>query len=147
MPTVPSELSLLIDQDNEIDRPPEVVFAALVRQLGPEFNPGHGMKMTLELRPGGRWYRDLGNDQGHLWGHVQVVKRPALLEITGPLFMSYAAVSHLQFRLTPVGENKTKLSLRHQALGLIQDEHRQGVKTGWTEMLEGIRKHAEHTDG
>src|SRR3954466_3634820 len=119
MPSVPSELSLLIDQDIEIDRPPEAVFDALVRQLGPEFNPGRGMSMTLELRPGGRWFRDLGNDQGHLWGHVQVVKRPTLLEITGPLFMSYAAVSHLQLKLTPVGDKKTKLSLRHQAIGMI----------------------------
>ena len=27
-------------------------------------------------------------DNGHFWGHVQAIKRPTLLEITGPLFMS-----------------------------------------------------------
>jgi hypothetical protein len=54
-------------------------------------------------RPGGRWYRDLGEDNGHFWGTVQAIKRPTLLEITGPLFMSYAAVSNLQYRLSSGG--------------------------------------------
>ena len=44
--------------------------------------------MKLEPWPGGRWFRDLGNDNGHFWGLVQAIKRPTLLEITGPLFMS-----------------------------------------------------------
>ena len=41
--------------------------------------------MKIEPWPGGRWYRDLGNNAGHLWGHVQVIKPPTLLEICGPL--------------------------------------------------------------
>ena len=53
--------------------------------------------------PGGRWYRDLGGDNGHLWGFVQSIKRPVLLEIWGPLFMSTAATSNMQYRLTEVG--------------------------------------------
>ena len=47
------------------------------------------MPMKLEAWPGGRWYRDLGDGNGHFWGHVQAIKRPTLLEISGPLFMSY----------------------------------------------------------
>ena len=47
------------------------------------------MPMKIEPWPGGRWYRDLGNDNGHFWGHVQAIKQPTLLEIYGPLFMSY----------------------------------------------------------
>ena len=39
------------------------------------------MTMVVEARPGGRWYRDLGGDNGHLWGFVQSIKRPTLLEI------------------------------------------------------------------
>src|SRR6202040_911749 len=45
------------------------------------------MPMKLEAWPGGRWYRDLGDNNGHFWGVVQAIKRPTLLEITGPLFM------------------------------------------------------------
>ena len=61
---------------------------------------GKPLPMVLEPRPGGRWYRDLGGDNGHLWGFVQSIKRPALLEIWGPLFMSTAATSNMMYRLT-----------------------------------------------
>ena len=61
------------------------------------------MPMKIEAWPGGRWFRDLGDNNGHFWGHVQAIKRPTLLEITGPLFMSYAVVSNLQYRLSEVG--------------------------------------------
>lgn len=60
------------------------------------------MPMVLEEWPGGRWFRDLGNGQGHLWGFVQVIKPPTLIEIQGPMFMSYAAAGHLQLRLTQI---------------------------------------------
>ena len=58
--------------------------------------------MTIEPWPGGRWFRDLGDNNGHFWGVVQAIKRPTLLEITGPLFMSAPVMSNLQYRLTPV---------------------------------------------
>jgi hypothetical protein len=45
--------------------------------------------MILEQWPGGRWSRDHGNGIGHLWGHVQVIKPPVLLELSGLMFMSY----------------------------------------------------------
>jgi len=44
------------------------------------------MPMKLEAWPGGRWYRDLGDNNGHYWGTVQAIKKPTLLEICGPLF-------------------------------------------------------------
>jgi uncharacterized protein YndB with AHSA1/START domain len=92
--------------------------------------------------PGGRWYRDLGHDNGHLWGHVQAIKRPTLLEITGPLFMSYAAISNLQYRLTPV-DGGTLVSFKHSAMGLIVDEHRAGLGSGWAHLLDRVRRVAE----
>ena len=60
--------------------------------------------MVLEPWPGGRWYRDLGEESGHLWGHVQVIKPPTLLELWGPMFMSFAGINHVQYRLTASGE-------------------------------------------
>ena len=46
---------------------------------------GKPLPMLLEPHPGGRWFRDLGGDNGHLWGFVQSIKRPVLLEIWGIL--------------------------------------------------------------
>ena len=73
----------------------EQTFRSLVAQMGRlnETPDGAPLPMVLELHPGGRWYRDLGGDNGHLWGFVQSIKRPTLLEIWGPLFMSTAATS------------------------------------------------------
>jgi uncharacterized protein YndB with AHSA1/START domain len=126
----------------------EIVFETVLEQMGPynEAPDGTPLVMKLEPWPGGRWYRDLGNNSGHFWGHVQAIKPPTLLEICGPLFMSYAAVSNLQYRL--VEENGvTRLKFVHSSMGLIPPEHIQGergVNTGWNYLLARIRKSAEH---
>ena len=53
-------------------------FASLIAQMGRqnETPDGKPLPMMIETRPGGRWYRDLGGDNGHLWGFVQSIKRP-----------------------------------------------------------------------
>jgi hypothetical protein len=80
----------------------ETTFASLIDQLGRhnETPDGKPLAMVLEAAPGGRWYRDLGDDNGHLWGFVQSIKRPSLLEIWGPLFLSTATTSNLIYRLS-----------------------------------------------
>jgi uncharacterized protein YndB with AHSA1/START domain len=98
--------------------------------------------MKIEAWPGGRWYRDLGGENGHLWGHVQAIKRPTLLEFTGPLFMSYPVVNNVQYRLSEV-DGGTLIKFRHTALGLIIDDHRTGVNKGWSSIHENVRKLAE----
>ena len=75
--------------------------------------------MKLEPWPGGRWFRDLGNNTGHLWGHVQVIKPPKVLELVGPTMMSYPVASHIQYRLTEQAGG-TLLKFTHQAFGLIE---------------------------
>jgi len=79
----------------------EKTFASLIAQMGRlnETPDGKPLPMMLEPRPGGRWYRDLGGENGHLWGFVQSIKRPVLLEITGSLWMSFAVASNVQYRL------------------------------------------------
>ncbi|MEA2708363.1 MAG: hypothetical protein QOF78_964, partial [Phycisphaerales bacterium] len=107
---------------------------------------GKPFPFKLEAWPGGRLYRDLGNSTGHFWGHVQVIKPPKLLEIVGPMMMSYPVASHIQYRLTeqPGG---TLLKLTHQAIGLIPPELQQDVGGGWGDMLEHIRTAAEKKRG
>src|SRR5215469_14519718 len=127
------DLTLLIEQVIHVRASLGDTFEALLEQLGPfnEGGEGRPMPMLLEAWPGGRWYRDLGNQNGHLWGHVQAIKRPTLLELNGPLFMSYAVINNMQYRLSeePGG---TLIKFRHTALGLISDEHRSGMGVGWT---------------
>jgi uncharacterized protein YndB with AHSA1/START domain len=137
-------LKLSITQEIRVNAPLETTFAALLEQLGPlnQTPDGKTLSMKIEPWPGGRWYRDLGDDNGHFWGHVQAIKRPTLLEITGPLFASYPFVSNVQYRLTEA-DGGTLISFRHTALGWIEEHHREGVGKGWGTMLERIRKQAE----
>jgi len=140
--------TLEVTKEEEIAAPIDVVFETLLEQIGPrnEGGPGSPLPMKLEAWPGGRWYRDLGNNTGHLWGHVQVIKPPTLLEISGPLFMSYPAISHVQYRLTAEGP-KTRLKFAHRAVGQSTPEQREGVVKGWTSILAGIREAAERRKG
>jgi hypothetical protein len=112
---------------------PSAAFEGLLRQLC-EVN---GLPLKLERFPGGRWFRDLGDDSGHLWGFVQVIKPPTLLEIHGPLFMSYPVAGHVQFRLAEA-DGGTRVTVRHRAFGLIDDTHREGAPKGWKQILDGI---------
>lgn len=127
-----------------IAAPTTIVFEAILAQLSSENEPmpGKPMPMQLEAWPGGRWFRDLGNNSGHFWGHVQVIKPPTLLELCGPMFMSYPVSSHIQYRLTAEG-NSTQLSFWHRAFGMIEKDHREGVQQGWSHYFERIREVAE----
>ena len=100
------------------------------------------MSLKLEPRPGGRWYRDLGNENGHFWGVVQAIKRPTLLEISGPLMMSYPAVHNIQYRLREA-DGGTLITFRHTAFGLIPAEAREGMPEGWAQILAAVRNQAE----
>jgi len=49
-----------------------------------ESSQGKNGPMKLEAWPGGRWFRDLGdNKRTTSGGNVQAIKSPTLLEITG----------------------------------------------------------------
>jgi len=137
-------LTLIVSQEIHVNAGVEDTFAALLEQIGPEFDTPDGAKMPMKIEPwpGGRWYRDLGDNNGHFWGHVQAIKRSMLLEISGPLFMSYAVVSNVQYRLSE-SDGGTLIKFHHKALGVIQDDHRQGVVAGWGHILSRIRERAE----
>jgi hypothetical protein len=122
----------------------EQTFASLVAQMGRlnESPDGAPLPMILEPYPGGRWYRDLGGDNGHLWGFVQSIKRPALLEIWGPLFMSTAATSNVLYRLSEIPDG-TLITFTHTVVGPIPEEHRPRLTSGWAALHARVRTAAE----
>ena len=139
-----NDLVLDVHQEIEIKAAQGDVFAGLIRRLTDESATPDGtpIPLVLEQWPGGRWFRDLGNGTGHLWGFVQVIKPPTLLELQGPLFMSYAAAGHVQFRVSQISGG-TQLEVRHRVLGMIAPEHREGVTMGWNSMLENVKSRCE----
>ena len=135
---------LTIEQEIEINASPETVFRGLIeqmKQLGPE-DPAKKVTMTLEEWPGGRWYRDLGNNSGHLWGHVQSIKPPTLFEICGPLFMSFAVSNNVIVRIEAT-ESGARLTLKHQYNGVLPEGLSDGMEDGWGKMMDKIKAGAE----
>ena len=138
------DMTLNIEQEIHVAASLEQTFEALLEQIGPgnETPEGTKMPMVLEAWPGGRWYRDLGGDNGHFWAHVQAIKRPTLLEFVGPLFASYPFSSNVQYRLCE--ENGGTLIMVHRrAFGIVDPKHRAGATTGWSWINECTRKRAE----
>ena len=137
-------LSLKVTQEIRVRASLEVTFAALLEQLGPsnERPDGTPMPFKIEAWPGGRWFRDLGDGNGHCWGIAQAIKRPTLLEFSGPLFMSYPVANNVQYRLSEQ-DGETLIKFCHSGFGLILDDHRKGVTSGWSHMLALARQRAE----
>jgi hypothetical protein len=136
-------LTIKIHQEIRVKAPIDVTFAALLEQMGPlnEKPDGSPMPFTIEAWPGGRWFRDLGDGNGHCWGIVQAIKRPTLLEFSGPLFMSQPVANNIQYRLSE--ENgETLIKFSHTGFGLVLEEHK-GVRSGWSHTNELARQRAE----
>ena len=138
------ELLVNIEQTIEINAAPEKVFEGLIAHLC-EFPGEDGkppLKFKLERRPGGRWYRDLGNDAGHLWGFVQAIRPPTLLELYGPMFMSYPVSGHLIVRLSPTAGG-TNVVFKNDVFGPAPADLREGMGEGWAELLANLKRDVE----
>jgi len=135
------EMTLDVNQHVEIKAAIGDVYRSVLHRFGEGFTTpkGESLQMILEQWPGGRWFRDRGNGIGHLWGHVQVLKPPTLLELSGPMFMSYPALNHMEIKLEEI-PGGTRLALRHRAIGFIEPAHREGVAEGWQYALDEIAR-------
>ena len=133
------DLTMDSTQSIDIEADIEDVFRSVLHRLGEGFTKpdGESLQLQLEQWPGGRWFRDRGNGIGHLWGHLQVIKPPVLLELSGPLIMSYPALNHIEVKLEQRSEG-THVDFRHRAIGMIDPAHRGGIPTGWKHILDGV---------
>lgn len=123
---------------------PQTVFDALVHRFSAGNTGGDNqpMPMKLELWPGGRWYRDLGGDNGHIWAHVQSIKKPNLIEFYGQLFMSFPVNNHIIIRIQEA-EGGSTLDFRHTAFGIIDPAYLEGMEEGWSDYLNLIKSDCE----
>ncbi len=134
------DLTLNITEEIRVRASIDDTFAALLEELGPHNRGMHDapMPMVLEPWPGGRWYRDLGDNNGHCWGHVQAIRRPTLIEISGPMMMSFAVASNVQYRLVE-SAGETVITLKHNALGLFPDGYRAPLSQGWMRIFDRLK--------
>jgi hypothetical protein len=129
----------VVERSIEIDAPPEVIFDSILEDMAaiPDIR-GASMNLKVETFPGGRWFRDMGNNSGHLWGHVQVIKPPTLLEVYGPLMISSATISHVTWRVAKSGAAH-KLTITHKMFGDFDPIAPQNVAGGWQMQIDRIK--------
>jgi uncharacterized protein YndB with AHSA1/START domain len=141
--TVAEQYKGVIERTILINAPAEVVFESILEDMQ-EIPDGKNQPMHLKLEPfpGGRWFRDLGHNTGHLWGHVQVIKPPLLLEVFGPLMISSAAVSHVRWKVTPQGTGH-RVTITHKIFGDFDASIPQNVGNGWQMQIDRIKALAE----
>ena len=73
---------------------------------------------------------------------MQVIKPPVLLELSGPMFMSYPALNHVEIKVGEVAGG-VRVTLRHRAIGMIDPAHRKGLGSGWGHTLRELKKDCE----
>ncbi|HMJ08653.1 MAG TPA: SRPBCC domain-containing protein [Pyrinomonadaceae bacterium] len=134
------EMTIDVQQSTVVNGGIDEVFKGLLFRLGEGNTRPDGESLQLNIEPwaGGRWFRDRGEGVQHLWGHVQAIKAPELLEMSGPMFMSYPAINHIEAKLEKVDDG-TKITLRHRAVGMIEQAHREGVSQGWQHMIDAVK--------
>jgi Activator of Hsp90 ATPase homolog 1-like protein len=134
------DFTLDVEQHVDVQGTLEDVFKSVLYRFGEGNLRPDGESMNLQIEPfaGGRWFRDRGEGIQHLWGHVQVIKPPVLLELSGPMFMSYPALNHIEIKLDQIPDG-TRVTLRHRAIGLLDPAHKEGVKTGWGHFLNAVK--------
>ena len=136
------EMTMDLELAVEVAGPIGEVWPAVLNQVGAaNVRPdGVSLDMKLEEWAGGRWYRDRGEGIQHLWGHVQVIKPPVLLELYGPLLMSYPAINHIEIKLAETeGGKGTTVTFRHRAIGMLDPSLKANVHVGWQHLLDAVK--------
>ncbi len=125
-------------------RPSGATRAISGEPLGPGFATpnGESLRLKIEPWPGGRWFRDFGNNQGHYWATVQAIKRPTLLEFTGPLMMSCAVTNNIQYRLSEE-RGVTLIQFHHYGFGIVPASRQADMSQGWSFLHDAIQRRAE----
>jgi len=56
--------------------------------------------------------------------------------------MSHPVANNVQYRLSQEGDG-TLIKFRHSGFGLVEEEHRRGVRVGWSQIHQKVRERAE----
>ena len=103
------------------------------------------MPMKLEPVPGGRWYRDLGNNNGHCGRTCRPSSGPRCWRLPGRSCLVLPGREQ-----PPVPAQRKPRRHRHPVPALCVRPHRrrppQSVSGGWNYILERVRKRAERND-
>lgn len=132
--------TLDIAQETRVAAPREKVFDALCK-IG-DWWPHRFHEQSqvhFEATVGGRFWEEWA-DGGALYATVDRIRRPELLEYTGPMGITGPVLGVVTFTLEEDGE-QTVLRLTHRAYGDIDEETRSGYTEGWGEIIKVLNSY------
>jgi uncharacterized protein YndB with AHSA1/START domain len=141
MDTKAEPCNFSIELEVEIDAPPNVVFSAFTRDVAAWWGepylicPERAIDIVMDPFLGGSFYEVWGGGDGACWAKVTQMRRYEVIELRGPLGMSGAVNGVIRIEFEDL-DNGTRVKLRHQAAGYIEDSTEARYIDGWKDLLE-----------
>jgi hypothetical protein len=117
---------------------PDEIFGAVTGDISGWWDhtfSGRPMAFYLEPKAGGA-FMEVFDDRGNGVRHAEVIycDRPKMIRFEGPLGLSGNAVQMVfTYEFEPVGTDSTRLTLKAQGSGHVED--------GWGKVVEGVWRH------
>jgi uncharacterized protein YndB with AHSA1/START domain len=138
--------SFQLIQEIPIAAPPEKTWKTLTHPNAWFLRPdAPGMKSTLELWPGGRWFTESPEGAVSLMAQVTLVEPGKLLRLSGPMGLSHLPIASVMiFELQPRDDGRTTLlRVGHRAIGFMDDDVKGRFGNGWKSLLGSLKTAAE----
>ncbi|MDA1195121.1 MAG: hypothetical protein O2894_08040 [Planctomycetota bacterium] len=100
--------------------------------------------MRLDARLGGFMAEDWGDGNGVIWGWVNGVRAPALLQMVGDTSAEWGGPNRgmMTWELEPLVErpDATRVRFKHALFGRVSAETAASLDAGWRLLIEGCLK-------
>jgi DNA-binding transcriptional ArsR family regulator/uncharacterized protein YndB with AHSA1/START domain len=128
-----------IEQEIEVKAPPADVFRALTLDIGEWWGRPHlhddARDVVLDPVPGGLVKQVTRDGGGNVMFMVQAVRRDRLLVLHGTMGMPNMLHMIVRFELEPMKGGRTRLRLKHTAIGDLTTATRDEFLKGWGDLL------------
>ena len=137
-----------IEQEIELKASPADVFLGLTQDIGEWWGQPHlrddARDVVLDPVPGGLVKQVTRDGGGNVMFMVQTVRRARLLVLHGTMGIANMLQMVVRFELEPIKGGRTRLRLKHWAIGDLTAATRDDFMNGWKDLLDSrLRAYVE----
>jgi DNA-binding transcriptional ArsR family regulator/uncharacterized protein YndB with AHSA1/START domain len=141
-------VTLNLEQEIDLKASPAEVFRAVTLDIGEWWGQPHlrddAWDIVLDPVPGGLVKQVTRDGGGSVMFMVQAVRRDRLLVLHGSMGIPKTIHMTVQFEFEPMKGGRTRLRLKHWAIGEFTSAFRDGFTKGWQDLLDSrLRAYVE----